>query len=109
MSAKRGHIRHVSGTRGDSRLARAVGRKIERRMGRRPASANVLRAFTLFGVIGWSVAVPVALFTYIGRWLDRVHGTRLTLSFIIIGLALGCYDAYYWLAREKRNLEDGDG
>jgi ATP synthase protein I len=108
MTARRGHIGNVSGTRGDSRLARAVGRKIDRRLKRRAAPANVLREFTLFGVIGWSVVVPVALFTYVGHWIDRVHGTRLALSFIIMGFVLGCYDAYYWLAREKKNLEEGD-
>jgi ATP synthase protein I len=77
-------------------------------MGRRTPHATVLRAFTLFGIIGWSVAVPVALFTYVGRWLDVNYGTRLVLSFIVVGLALGCYDAYYWLARVKRNLERDD-
>ena len=110
-SAKRknGRIGREVNSRSDIELVRTIENKIGRRMSRKSGSITTLRAFALLGIIGWSVAVPVIVGAYVGRWLDHTHGTRLTLSFIIMGFVFGCYDAYYWLSKEKRNLEEKGG
>jgi ATP synthase protein I len=105
MTGKSGKVGRVMGSGGGRPMQREIEKKIVRRMARKDSPATVLRAFTLFGIIGWSVAVPVAVFAYLGIWLERAGDTPLTLSFIVIGFVIGCYDAYYWLSKEKRNLE----
>jgi hypothetical protein len=53
-------------------------------------------AVRLFGLIGWGIAAPLALFSWIGWKL----GERWTLSFILIGLVVGVYNTMGWLASE---------
>ena len=59
----------------------------------------------VFGVVGWSVAVPTLVGTAAGLWIDRTWPSRFswTLMLLVLGVALGCLNATYWVkkAREK--------
>lgn len=59
----------------------------------------------MFGLVGWSVAVPTLLGIALGWWLDRHFPgpPSWTLMFLLLGLALGCYQAWQWIKRESRN------
>lgn len=61
----------------------------------------------MFGLVGWSVAVPTLAGTALGVWLDRVWPQRFswTLTLLLAGMALGCANAWYWLSREQRNID----
>jgi len=52
-------------------------------------------AFNLLG-IGFALAFWIAAPALLGHWLDGRFGTTpiLTLGFLVLGLALGFYDAY---------------
>lgn len=52
-------------------------------------------AFALVGV-GTSLAVWIVLPTILGKWLDSRFDTDplLTLAFLVLGLAVGFFDAY---------------
>lgn len=58
----------------------------------------------VFGLVGWSVAVPSAIGVYVGVKLDQwLPGpVSWTLSGLVVGVALGCLNAWYWLKRESR-------
>lgn len=64
------------------------------------------------GVIGWSVAIPTLIGVAIGIWLDIHYPGKIswTLTFLSIGLAIGCVNAWYWVSREQRKIgsEDND-
>lgn len=66
----------------------------------------------MFGMIGWSVAVPGLVGTALGVWLDRHHPQSFswTLSLLLAGLVAGCFTAWAWVAREghepPNNLPD---
>jgi ATP synthase protein I len=74
-----------------------------REQGERPAWFGL----GMFGVVGWSVAVPAVGLTALGLWADRrwpgPHSWTLTL--MIIGVALGCLNAWFWMSRERREIE----
>lgn len=57
----------------------------------------------MFGLVGWSVAIPAVLGIALGIWLDRAFPSRLswTLTLLIAGLVLGCLNAWYWIKRER--------
>lgn len=57
----------------------------------------------MFGLVGWSVAVPTLLGIGLGLWMDRRWPGEVswTLTFIIIGVALGCLNAWYWIKQEN--------
>ncbi|MGD8593389.1 MAG: AtpZ/AtpI family protein [Gammaproteobacteria bacterium] len=57
----------------------------------------------MFGLVGWSVAIPTLIGIAIGVWLDaRFPGKpSWTLTFLIIGVALGCLNAWFWVKQES--------
>ena len=73
-------------------------------------------AFALVGV-GFSLGVWIVGGAYLGHWLDGKFGTApvLTLILLLLGLAIGLYDAYRRLKalvvfNDKRgNDKNGNG
>jgi ATP synthase protein I len=55
----------------------------------------------ILGVGGWLFVLPVVAGAYLGRFIDRrVHdGISWTVTFIILGLALGIYNVWYYYTR----------
>jgi ATP synthase protein I len=60
----------------------------------------------MLGTIGWSVAVPALAGAFAGTWWDRHHPGRhsATLALLILGLMLGCANAWHWVATEDRSI-----
>ncbi len=60
----------------------------------------------MIGTIGWSITVPTLIGIALGLWLDERWPGRIswTLTFLFIGLALGCINAYYWIKREQKKI-----
>ncbi len=88
-------------------FGRKVGAKAARKLrARRHAHEGVWFGLGMMGLIGWSVAVPALLGIALGIWLDNRHpGTHSwTLTFLIIGLAVGCLNAWHWVAKEDEAM-----
>jgi ATP synthase protein I len=58
----------------------------------------------MFGLVGWSVAIPTLLGVALGWWLDDVwpQDFSWTLTFLIVGLGVGCLNAWFWVRQESR-------
>lgn len=85
-------------------LSDRVGRRAERKIkAREQAERHVWFGLGMFGLVGWSVAIPTLLGVALGWWLDnRWPGqASWTLTFLIIGVALGCLNAWYWIKQES--------
>jgi ATP synthase protein I len=56
----------------------------------------------MFGLVGWSVAVPVVAGIALGVWIDGRWPGRVswTLTLLLAGTALGAFNAWYWVRRE---------
>lgn len=97
---------HLSPGQEAEEVADEIDRKARRRL---RARANRRRAvwfgLGMFGLVGWSVAVPTIAGVALGVWLDSRSEGRFswTLTLMIVGLALGCINAWYWVKRESRN------
>lgn len=86
-------------------LSRWVGRRARRKLrARRSGHRPVWFGLGLFGLIGWSVAIPAVVGVAIGRWIDdRWPGPiSWTLTLLIAGVGLGCLNAWYWTQQESR-------
>ena len=91
-------------------LLREVARKGERReRARREGRHGLGYGLGLFGLIGWSVAVPTMLGIALGVWIDRRYPSPYswTLMMMIAGVAIGCLNAWFWL-RKEAGLDDDD-
>lgn len=97
-------------------LADQVGAKAARKLkARRGGTPGVWFGLGMMGLIGWSVVVPTLLGAALGLWLDQRHpgGRSWTLALLMGGLAIGCLNAWRWVAREDQAMrdeqEDSDG
>lgn len=92
----------------EEELVEVVGEKEERkvRARRRRRGTGLPVGLGVFGIVGWSVMVPTILGIALGIWLDeRVAGpVPWTVLGLLLGLALGCLNAWYWIAREQRDI-----
>jgi ATP synthase protein I len=97
----------------EAAFIRRVGAQEARKLkAQRKVLRTVWSGFGMMGLVGWSVAVPTLLGTALGIWLDKhypgVHSWTLTL--LIIGLFIGCMNAWYWVEKEgqaiRRDLEE---
>lgn len=94
-------------------LSEEVGAKESRRIRARRAEDRTLWVgLGMFGVVGWSIAVPTLIGVALGLWLDRVRPGPLswTLAMLLAGVTLGCLGAWYWVSQERREIdEEGQG
>jgi len=80
------------------RFTREVGRKEALKIkGRNERGETVWFGLGMFGVIGWSVAIPTLIGVAIGLWIDQAWPSQFswTLMLLIGGLMIGCLNAWY--------------
>ena len=90
---------------GEKPFERAVGRHAERKLrARREPRRTAWFGLGMFGLVGWSVAIPTLAGIALGLWMDTRWPGRpsWTLTFLLIGVALGCLNAWYWVRQESR-------
>ena len=90
-------------------LSQEVGVKAARKLkAQRRVTRTVWFGLGMMGLIGWSVAIPTLLGAVLGRWLDnRYPGPHSwTLMLLVVGLIIGCWNAWYWVAKEDRTMRD---
>lgn len=90
----------------DTDEAKEISRKARRMAeARKRHTQSAWYGLGMFGLVGWSVAVPIVAGTALGVWIDaRWQGERSwTLVLLLAGVALGCLNAWYWVSREGRN------
>ena len=86
-----------------------VGAKAARKLkARRNSAQGVWFGLGMMGLIGWSVAVPTLLGAALGIWLDQHHPGKhaWTLALLVAGLAIGCFNAWHWVAKEDKAMRD---
>jgi ATP synthase protein I len=90
-------------------LGEEVGAKAARKLkARRNPAQGVWFGLGMMGLIGWSVVVPTLLGAALGLWLDRHYpgAHTWTLALLAAGLAIGCLNAWHWVAKEDKEIRD---
>jgi ATP synthase protein I len=64
----------------------------------------------MFGIVGWSVAIPTLIGIALGLWIDRTWPSQYSwaLMFLIIGVVLGCINAAYWVRKVRSKIINDD-
>jgi ATP synthase protein I len=86
-------------------LSEAVERKARRKLrARREEERTAWFWLGMFGLVGWSIAIPTLIGIATGIWLDHHWpGTvSWTLTLLIIGVGIGCLNAWYWIKQESK-------
>jgi len=92
-----------------SAFSRQVGAKAARKLkAQRNSTPGVWFGLGMMGLVGWSVAVPTLLGAALGIWLDNRHpgSHSWTLALLVAGLAIGCFNAWMWIAREDKAMRE---
>lgn len=85
-------------------FALQVGEKSDRRSkAQREKKRGIWFGLGMFGLVGWSVAVPALLLLALGIWIDRTWESDYswTLMLLVLGVGLGCMNAWYWVKKES--------
>jgi ATP synthase protein I len=84
-------------------LLETVQRKEARKQrARREGERGLAFGLGLFGLVGWSVAIPTLIGIGLGVWIDaRSEGPySWTLMLMLVGVVVGCLNAWYWVRKE---------
>ncbi|MGB5107142.1 MAG: AtpZ/AtpI family protein [Candidatus Zixiibacteriota bacterium] len=90
-------------------FSQEVGSKAARKLkARRNPTHGVWFGLGMMGLIGWSVVVPTLLGAAFGVWLDNSHpgGYSWTLMLLVIGLVIGCLNAWYWVRKQDMEMRE---
>jgi ATP synthase protein I len=95
----------------DSEFSRAVAAKAARKLrAQRNSTQGVWFGLGMMGLVGWSVAIPALAGTAFGIWLDSHHpgNHSWTLTLLIVGLAIGCFNAWHWVDKENKEMREDE-
>ena len=99
----------IKNAKGRTEFSREVRAKAERKLkARRNSAHGVWFGLGMMGLIGWSVVVPTLLGAALGIWLDNRHpgSHSWTLMLLVIGLIIGCWNAWHWVAKEDEEMRE---
>ncbi len=90
-------------------LSQEIGDKAARKLrAQRHVTRTVWFGLGMMGLIGWSVAIPTLLGALFGLWLDQRYpgGRSWTLALLVVGLAIGCLNAWHWVSKEDKAMRE---
>src|SRR5664280_2116711 len=98
----------IKGAKDGTAFSREVGAKAARKLMARKSNQGFWFGLGMMGLIGWSVVIPTLLGAALGIWLDdRYPGKHAwTLALLVAGLAIGCLNAWHWVAKEDQEMRD---
>ena len=64
--------------------------------------SEIMFGLGLFGIVGWSIAVPTLLGIFLGVFLDKkfTQSFSWTLTLLFAGVVIGSLNAWHWI-KEK--------
>lgn len=87
---------------------RKVERKEARKIkARRTKHRSIWFGLGMFGLVGWSVVLPVLLCMALGIWVDKHWPGHYswTLMCLLMGVIIGVVNAWLWISRERKMIE----
>lgn len=90
------------------KFIKSIDSQISRKVKAQGKENNIWFGFGMFGLIGWSVAVPVLLGAWLGVWLDERYASShsWTLILLVAGLCIGCWNAARWVLKEHKEMQE---
>jgi ATP synthase protein I len=99
----------TTGPNEETNFSRAVATQAARKLrAQRGATKSVWFGLGMSGLIGWSVTVPTLIGAALGIRVDKHYPSRFswTLMLLLIGLIIGCFTAWHWVASEYKEMQE---
>lgn len=91
------------------KLSEEVGvREARKARARRTKDRTLHVGIGMFGIVGWSVAVPTVIGAALGMCFDRLWPGPFswTLALLLAGVTVGCFAAWYWVSMERMAIDE---
>lgn len=75
----------------------------EKKLKMQKEGKDILFGIGTFGVVGWSIAVPVLMGIALGIYLDDAYDPEFswTLTLLFAGVIIGCINAWIWIKKKS--------
>ena len=86
------------------KMAAGIGRAGKRKEEyRRQGDRAFWSSLAFIGMVGWGVALPSLMAALLGVWLEKKFGLgiRWTLSLLVAGVGLGCWNAWHAINQDR--------
>src|SRR5580692_11105649 len=86
-------------------VAAQAARKLKAQRG---TKRSIWFGLGMSGLIGWSVTVPTLIGAALGIWIDKHYPSTVswTLMFLLLGLIIGCFNAWYWVDLQHKKMQE---
>ena len=90
-----------------NKLTKIIERKAKLKLHAKKEHNNIWRMSSFFGLVGFSIVLPLAALIWLGTYLDKSFpvGFSWTMMGIILGLVLGGINAWRWIQKEEDVIE----
>jgi ATP synthase protein I len=71
---------------------------------------NLWFGLGMFGLVGWSFSIPTLVILGLGIWLDSAVSSpySFTLTGLVLGVFAGAANAWFWVSRERKKIDERD-
>lgn len=93
----------------EEKLRNKVNSAATKKIKARKEGSNIIFGLGLFGIVGWSIAMPTLMGIALGIYLEGKYplGFSWTLTLLFAGVIVGSFNAWYWV--KKHSEDDGGG
>ena len=92
-------------------FSETISAKATRKLRAQKSIQGIWFGLGMMGLIGWSIVIPTLLGASVGMWLDNRYPRTYswTLTLLVLGLVVGCLNAWHWVDKEDREMKEDRG
>lgn len=83
----------------EEKLMDKISSDAEKKIHARKKGKEIMFGLGVFGIVGFSIAIPTLLGILLGSYLDGKTDSSIsyTITFLFLGLVIGCVNAWRWV------------
>lgn len=92
----------------EEELLKKIKRDSAKKMKAKEEGSEIMFGLGLFGIVGWSIAIPTVLGIALGVFLDKrfTQSFSWTITLLFAGVILGSFNAWRWIKERSEGEED---
>ena len=83
----------------EEKLMDKISSDADKKIEARKKGKEIMFGLGIFGIVGFSIAIPTLMGILLGTYLDKRTDTSIsfTITFLFLGLLVGCVNAWRWV------------
>ena len=83
----------------EEKLMDKISSDADKKIEARKKGKEIMFGLGIFGIVGFSIAIPTLLGILLGTYLDKRTDSSIsfTITFLFLGLLVGCVNAWRWV------------